>query len=349
MGLPFYEPRGGGWVVLAGKFPPTLNKENDPIRIQPNESPSSYGIAWASEDYLRSGTVPTGTARFNPTRSVGGNTYSWYYKRLCRASADKLIVGSPNMDDVFLAQNGISKIPFGATVLTFFPCLGDGMMVITASGSHLLTNCADSRGLEYFQRGELLKDFYTANAAYATVLNDIPYVCNAKGVFSYDGREVKELTRAVRDSIGNFASVAILADYDNDLIIGTNKFAIDTKSGKLFDYGTSGFYWESRVIAQSFDYNPFDVQSVAFVIHHASTAGGKIGWSSKTENTDWYEEQTINIPYQEGKYTRIEAAVARPIRTGYRFQIKLNSLSSNIYIREIQVCLQNFDLGTYTE
>jgi len=55
-----------GPITLGGDFPPTLNKDQDTTKLEVNETPASYGLDWDVEGILKSGSVPTGTARVRP-------------------------------------------------------------------------------------------------------------------------------------------------------------------------------------------------------------------------------------------------------------------------------------------
>lgn len=67
-----------GWVQLAGGFPPTLNKDDDATTLRESESPDAYGLNAESDGQLRTGSIPTGTARSAPTRTVtDGNLSDW--------------------------------------------------------------------------------------------------------------------------------------------------------------------------------------------------------------------------------------------------------------------------------
>ena len=336
-----------GWVQLAGQFPPSLNKEEDPTRLKPFESPDCYGVDPDKDGRLKSGSVPSGTARSAPTRTIGSTTYYWYYDRLWRLSAtsQRLLCGIPSLDTVFLKQAGAGPLLANSAIVTYLPCLQDAMLVVTATGSHLANNVKDPRG--FFELGPFLQEMYASTASHVTVLDGIPFVCNAAGVFSYDGQTVKEWTRPVRDSVSPFASTALTCVYPKKYVVGTSKFVIDTTNGKLFNFGTSGFRFTSRTLAVSEEYSPFMTQAIAFILEHGDTTGGTISWQSKAEDGNWYSEPDINVRYTEGQYTRIETGIRNPTAMARRFAIRITALDSSLYIRDIVACVGGFTQNSF--
>ena len=344
--IPLFEKRGAGWIVLAANFPATLNKEVAPTLLKVNETPSAYGINAQSEGYLRTGSILTGTARNAPTGTGAGASYNWYYDRLWKATATILDYGAPAYRDRFYRQN-LGKFESHANIVTFMPALGASMWVVTATGSHFIENANDTRG--YFRFGKFLQELWATSATKAITLDGMPYVSNTDGVFVYDGNKTVELTRLVRGSLGSFSNKAILADYEKKYIIGTDSYMIDTETGKLFDYGTSGFLFTSRTMAQGEEMHPFEVDMVALLLKQNTTAGGTIKWETKIEDNDWYKENDIEVRNTEGNFTRIEFPIENPVRLGHKWKMRITSLSDNVYIKEIQARSQNFAVGSFSQ
>ena len=339
-----------GWVLLAGAdrdgaFPPTLNKDQDPALLRPWESPDCYGVDSQKDGRLARGTVLTGTARTAPTKTANGQTWHWYYDRLWRASSASLIYGCPAIYTIFKRQNNGSQFEANAAIVTFLPVGGSDMAVVTASGTHWIQNAFDPRG--FFELGKFSQEMKASTATYVTELNGLLYVCNASGVFSWDGNKVTELTRPVRDSLGSFASTPILADYQKGAIVGTSKFVVDAETGKLFDYGTSGFRFTSRTLTGESEYRPLEVNSIAFAYERTNAANATIKWQTKVEDGDWYDEPDIVVHDADGERTRTAAGVENPNRTTRRFAMRITSLPANLRIREIRAevtnCAQSHD------
>ena len=332
-----------GWLVLAGEFPPSVNTDDDDTKLKPFESPECYGVDMTIDGRLKTGTIPTGTARSSPTKTVGAVTYSWYYKRLWLATTTTLSYGAPEYDDAFFPQD-LGKFTFDASIVTFMPVLERDLWVATATGSIMLRGTNDPRS--FFDPGRFVQEMDVAAANRALSLDGIPFASTATGVFSWDGNNTKEWTRNVRDSLGSFGAVAITANYDKKYIIGTAKFAIDTSNGKLFDYGTSGFRFTSRTLAQPNQYNPFQVGAVGFVIERADASDGTIKWQTKFEDNDWFDEDDIRILDDK---TRVQRDLENRIGAARKFAVRITSLSSNIYIREVQVVVSGLAQEAFTE
>jgi len=345
-----------GYVTLAGEFPPSLNTEEDPTRLKPFESPDCYGVDIAKDGRLKTGSAPTGTARTSPAGTGGYTAWSWYYNRLWSASGAVLTFGSPDYRNVYYRQ-GLGEINAAATIITFMPCFGSSMWVATASGSQIITNVDRTNG--DFEAQQFYQELSVPVAGCALTVGGIPIVLNANGIFSLaQNGEVAELTRAVRNSLGGFAYSAsatdgIRADYEKKRVVGYDgavaKCVIDVPSGKLLDYTTSGFRFTTRTLAQVPSYRPFKVHNIALLVEHADTAGGTVEWETKIEDSDWFTEDPIEIQAWEGQYSRIEAPINRESVTGHRFAVRLTSLSSNIYIREIQVNVEGLAHGSFSE
>lgn len=334
------------FVLLAGDFPPTLNKESHPTQLEVNESPDAYGIAWDSQGRLRTGTVPSGTAYSVPTKTISTVTYYWIYNRLWRYSGSTLYYGAPHYDDLYLAQN-VGRLACDATIITILPVLGESLMVCTASGSLIIRNANDPRAFMFQTHWYSALD--VAAAANVALLGNVPFVSSASGVLSFDGNEIKEWTAKVRNTLGSFTTANLGVDYEKKLVIGGTSFAIDAAREKLFDYGTAGFRFTTRTLAQPAMLRPFRTTSISIGVQHGSAAGGTIKWESQIDDNDWYAEPDIEVPYNEETYSRIQRAVENPVRTGMRFRIRLTSLSSNLYLTDIFACTDGLAMEAHKQ
>lgn len=336
-----------GWMTLAGDFMPTLNKEDDPTKLKVNESPDCYGVNCDTPGRLAAGTIPTGTARIAPTKSVHGQTYNWYLNRLWRVISSNILTwGSPWYDDKLLLQ-GVGKHQFDANIVTFMPCLEDALWVATASGSYLLNFAKDNRG--FFNMNKLSQEMTVSDANNALTLNGMPIASNANGVFMYDGRQVKELTAKVRNSLGNFSNKAITANYTKGWVVGTNSFVVDTLSGNLYDYGTSGFRFTSRTLTASSGNSPFIVGRIGFVLEHTDSADGTISWQTKVEDNDWEDQEDIDCSAIQGYMSRVDTMMNSDPTNCHRFALRITALPSNIRIKEIQAEVTGLMLGDISE
>jgi len=169
-------------------------------------------------------------------------------------------------------------------------------------------------------------------------------------VYAWNGSKITELTRAVRSSLGSFGAVAIKTDYLYQKIIGTFKFAIDTTTGKLFDYGTSGFLYTTPTMAQDRAKAPFQVNSVAFSYEMITAGSATITWQSKAEDGDWYDEEDIEIiGDQEGEYSRKEVEISNPTQSAHKYAFRIKSMDSNVAIEEILVNVAGYAVEAAAE
>jgi len=335
-----------GWVQLAGDFPPSVNNTDDPSKIKPFESPSCYGVDCTKDGYLKTGTIPSSVNAVVTTKTVHGVARLWYYNRLWNFSGMVLTFGAPDYDDFYYAQ-AMGKLKAYANIITILPCFNTDVVVITATGSHMVQQTVDARG--WYEFAEFLQDFYTDSSTKAVIMNATPYVANTRGVFSYDGQKINEWTRPVRYSLGSFQDVAIAADYTRRFIIGTAKFAIDTEKNKLFDYGTAGFLFTSKTLMGEGG-RPFEFDNVGFQIEHADGANGTIEWQVKVEDGDWVDQDDIEcIAGEQGSQSFIQVPVIGVNTACHKMTVRLTSLSSNIYIRDINVCVRGLAQEAYSE
>lgn len=327
-----------GMYRLAHDFPASLNTEDDPSQIKPYESPECYGIDCTKEGRLATGSIPTGTTRDAPTVTISSTEYKWYYNRLWRAAGPLLYWGAPFYDAVYF-PHGLGKVQVGDgdTIVDFMPCFKSQMWVLTAGGSYFIGG-ASNHAQDDFQLSQYVQELKTGTASYAMTLNGDPVVANSDGVFMWNGSSVKELTKPVRSSLGSFTNVAIKADYELQKIIGTSKFVIDGVTGKLFDYGTSGFRYTTPTMKQAQGNSPFIVNSIVIAYEMITAGSATISWQSKAEDGDWVDETDIEIVNDiEGNYSRKEMEIINPVRAAHKYSFRITSMDSNVAIEEILV------------
>jgi hypothetical protein len=334
------------WSTLAEGFPPTLNKDTPATGLKPMETPDGYGFNLNVPGRLASGSIPTGTAA---TLAYGTGSYTAYrliYNRLWTTATNVLSYGAPEYTASFFEQGlGSITFPEASAILAYMPFGSGDIGVLTAVGAYVV-NGAQGRG-GGFTRGHLIQELAIAAATYAVELGGIIYVSNAGGLFAWSGEQYVELTAPVRNNLTGFASKAILADYVKRRIIGTSAFVYDVPSKRLFDFNTAGFLYTSPTLVSD-GYRPFVVEKVAFVVEYADANPGTITVQTKLEEDAWSLPDDVQANYQEERFTRIEYCLPTP-QSAKRFTLKLTSLSSNIYIREIQVFAEGFTQGAYAK
>ena len=324
-----------GMFELASQFPPSVNSSDDPSQLKPFESPSCYGVDSDNDGRLSTGSIPSGTTRDNPTKTISTVVYDWFYNRLWLISGSTLKWGAPKYDDIYL-PHGLGKRQFDYTILDIQPCFQNQLWVLTSGGSYFIQN-AKSEGEEDFESTQYVQELTTTSATYALTLNGLPVVSNSSGVYMWTGSKVVEMTRAVRNSIGNFGAVAIKTNYLQSKVIGTSKFAIDGESGKLFDYWTSGFRYTTRTMSQPEQYQPFVVSNIAIAFELSSGGSATISWESKCEDNDWTPQEDIEIVADADVKSRVERAILNTPTSAHKFAFRITGLSSNVNIRAIHV------------
>lgn len=342
-----------GLLTLAGDFPPSLNTSDDVTALKPFESPACYGVDCDRDGLLKTGTIPTGTVRLAPTKTVKGKTYNWYYDRLWRTDTSvqtDIIFGAKYYDTVYQVQ-GRGRLTAAANVIAFQPAFKRDMWVLTQTGSQIVRNAIDDNG--QFIADHVMQELRVSSGkdSCAVVLDEKPYCANTLGVWSYDGSVVAELTRPVRESVGAFGSeVQLTCDYRRKFIIGQNKFVIDTTNNKLYDYSTAGFLFTSRTLVAD-GYRPFGIGDVSFSLQFDpnDATDATISWWTKAEDNDWYQENDISVTNADGTKTYVSVRPENPCTTARKFAIKLTGLSSNLYIRQIDLNVSEYDQGTFSQ
>lgn len=329
-----------GWAELAGDFPPSVNTDSDSTGLKPFESPACYGADCQASGYLKTGSILAGTTRHAPTKTLGTDSYLWYYDRLWRNATGTatLTYGARHYDSVYVPQ-GFGKVIAEQNIVTFMPALSNDMWVLTATGSQMLTGATNATG--QFALGQFMQEAYASTATFATTVAGVPHFANEDGVFSWNGQDIKELTRAVRTSLGSFTTAALTADYSEKFLIGAAKYVIDVDNGKLFDYGTEGFLFTSRPLTSD-NKRPFQVDGLAINLEYASDGNDVLKWESKMDDDPWYEEPDVTLRNEEGERSRIELAIENSNRHGRKFAIRITTLPSFIKIENIQVMVAEF-------
>jgi hypothetical protein len=341
-----------GPVKLAGDFPPSVNTSDDVTALKPYESPACYGVDCQRDGQLKTGSIITGTARVATTKTIGSTTYYWHYDRMWRSSTADLIYGAKFYDDQYQIQ-GRGKVTAETAIVAFMPALKDQMWIAGGSGSEFIDGATSPNG--QFRLGQLIQELNlsTGKGTSALTLDEIPYCVNTKGIWSYDGSAVKEWTRPVRNSLGVFNDeVALTADYQNKFIIGAASFVLDVTNGKLFDYGTSTttFLFTSRTMVAK-GYRPFAIGDISFSLQFSTTDtnDATISWETKCEDNDWFVEPDIVVSAISGTKTLVSRRPTNPVTTAHKFALRINALSSNLYIREIDITSAELAQDSFSE
>ena len=345
-----------GLIKLAGDFPPSVNTTDDVSKLKVYESPACYGVDCKRDGLLKLGTIITGQPRLYHTVTLGNSTtlvnYAWYYDRMWAigAAATDLVHGAKFYNDIYQVQ-GRGKVTAEDSIVAFMPCLRSEMWIATASGSQFIRNATAPSGQFYLDH--LIQEFFISagKGGSAITIDEIPYVVNTKGIFSYNGSALTEITRPVRYSLGSFGQeVTLTADYQQKFLIGGSSFVVDVTNGKLFDYGTSGFLFTSRTITGD-NYRPFGIGDISFSIQFdpATLQDGIIKWQSQAEDGVWVDEPDLNVVCGNGANTLVQVRPQNVVTNAHKFTIRIISLPANIYIREISMNVIGLAQGSFSQ
>ena len=339
------------WIKIAGTFPPTLNKVNDPAYLKENESPAATGLDCNKPTYLAAGTVPTGTARIAKTYTIGATTYYWMYNRLWRWASTQLTYGAPEYKAIFYPQ-GLGSIDFledAQNILTVIP-FGGALAVLKSTGGYVISNATSQDA--NFVKSDIIQEIAIDSAANAVELDGIVYVCNTTGLYAVaPNGEVVELTQPLRTSIAPFASAALTADYQKKWIIGGSSFVYDVNNKLFFDYSSAAFSYTSPTLIQrkrGMEAVPFSVDAVAIEYAFGSVAEGSVTLETNVGGRGWGEPQTIKFDAEDDTRDRVMCQLENP-RNGRSFALRLTNLSSNVLIKNIYVSAADYKLEGLSE
>ncbi|MCP4638850.1 MAG: hypothetical protein GY851_00380 [bacterium] len=339
------------WLQFDGA--PGVDSETDPVDLKATHTPAGYGFDLDTLGRLKKGTIPSGDTRIAKGVTISTVPYIWHYNRLwnktnrtAATASNTLTFGAPLYDDVYYAQ-GLGKIPFSedaATIVEFLPFGGDSMAIGKSTGSYVLRGVTDPRGADFWRKGDIIQEIKLATAANATELDSVAYFSAADGLFSFGANgSVTDLTRRVRDSVSDYANIALKPDYSKKRIVGTAKFVYDAETDRLFNFATSGFLWTSPTL-HARDFSPFIVDRFSFVIENTSTDDQTFTVQYKLEEDDWYEEHVVEVLKDTGTHTVVHADVFER-KSVKKFQVRITAMDGGLAVREVRfdAAFEHFD------
>lgn len=341
--------QGDGYrtVSLAEVFPPGLDTETDPTRLQDGFTPDGFGFDLERKDRLATGTIPTGESRVVRTIDITinnvTNTYFWIYNRLWLNDGNLLRFGMPLMDEIFLPHNQ-GVVPCNTltnndpSIDLILPFSGN-LLLGKSNGSFIVPGADSLQG--FFTRGSLIQELKVTNVNNAIELEGIAFISNGSGLFRVPGGDAPEVSRLIRNSVGPFTSRALTADYETRRVIADGATSAqgtvyDLDTDKIFEYDTAqgtGFRWTSRTL--TFGNDPFDVKSVWLYVEHLDDLGGFVNYQVGVEDRGFAEgpDHEITIPFDQETFHKIECAVEpEPCN---KWRMRIIEQSSNIAIRGI--------------
>ena len=342
-------------LTLAEGFPSGLNTADPATDLDANETPDAVGLDLSKDGRLAKGSAPTGVARNIAQRTVNSVTYEWHHRRLWRINSTDLEYGAYDYDDKFLKQ-GISKIPAlhdsTTAILQFVPFGSDMMCVSTEEGSSVVSNVADTRAI--MPVSNFIEELKISAAGAITELDGVVYASNADGIFSFNGQQVQEVTRKVRNDLTPFASQNLYyqsGDIEKKYILsGSATNAVvgvyEVPTQKLFEYSGSTFRWTSRQFHLP-NYDTFQPQALRFVVEHNNTDNGYLTYQVRYDDDEWSAENTTNLPYTSELYTIVREDIPNGGQSCRRFQLRINDIDVNKYIKKIVFDPRDFNLDDY--
>jgi len=327
----------GGWIQIAGEFPPKLVTNNASRLLEMGNTPNCTGIDPTAEGYMKTSSIPTVDARTVRQFTVGGNVYDWYYGRMWRASTNQVIWGAPNYTDVYLAQGaGYQDLNQStASILKILPLGEKDLAFMRTTGTNIFVNANDTRA-RWFE-GDFMQEVQIAAATHAVELDGNIYYVNADGFYML--KPSGEVVDIGFDVSGTIIPAAVTADYNKKLIRIGATHVYDVKKEKMFKYSGTTFVYET--MEYQLDNNSTAVTDVEFHYDKTTTANVELKFQTQIEDRGYGLVETISIDAQ-GRGTEQSAEKSLNPDTGKTFQLKITSLPSTIKLTSIWIFVEGY-------
>jgi hypothetical protein len=337
------------WVVLANRFPATLNRDAAPESLQENETPDSFGLGLDRPGWLYYDSAPSSGTAWTGINTVSAPTYApttctWRYcfNRLFGfpATGATVYYGAMNYLDTYLLQ-GLGYIPVDdnnetSNITNIIPISGGNVAVFKSDFCYIIRN-SDSPG------GSLTAEFLKQatglpTAASVIVLDNTMVFANTHGVFAFNGQNITELTLPVRSSLAPFnntVATSLKADFEKRRIIGfasATKFIIDLNDKPmLYDYSTAGFRFTSKTLVAE-DASPLLIDKLMLVYQYSASDYATINIDIK-QNDAWKTESQFTIrPQNDNGMAMLSLNNVLACR---KFAIRITAMSESLYINSI--------------
>lgn len=216
---------------------------------------------------------------------------------------------------------------------------------------------SNTNGLHSFSGGTTIERFRKIRDD-LTDLDNLPLFTEPsnKRIFGGTGKAwVDDFGYLIDDIVtvsANNASYIALTNHTSggSFVIGSNwslifTFVYEIETDKIFKYKADQFRYTSRQIHEP-DYSQFQVDSLIFTVEHSNTSGGTLKYQVRFEDTPFSKTYTMKIPFRSERLTEVREDIERG-RSCRRFQLRITSLSSNIFIKEIKVDHKKGSHGNY--
>ena len=348
--------------LLAGEFPPGLNTATPETDLTPSETPDGYGFDLTVDGKIKTGSVPTvanerATARVQQINTISTIPYLWHGRRLwnitnltASTASNVLTFGALDYDEVFYPPSSrFNKIHFSedtATILAVLPLEPDALFIAKTTGGYVIRNISDTRG--FFQVSDLVQEMACGAANRAIVMGNVVYVGNATdGIQSYENFKTNEVSRKIRPSRATIGALALTADFERKLLILGSTYVYDVTADKWFNFSGSSFRYTTRRVRAP-NWSPFSVSRVIFTIEHGDETTGVLKYQLRHDKDDWGKTYTVRLPYQPDGYTTVFESLEDNFASR-KWQMRITSLSSGKYIREIHMETEGFGMDDYGE
>jgi len=277
-------------------------------------------------------------------------TIYWHGQRLWRLNSGTLEMSAKNYDDHFFKPaTRLHKIPYtedGQSLLAILPIEPDALFVTKSTGGYMIRNISDTRG--FFQVSDLIQEMAAGAANRAIAIGNVVYVGNATdGIQSYENFKTTEVSRKIRPTRATVGALAMTADYERKQLILGSSYVYDIAADKWFNFTGSSFRYTTRRLRNP-DWSPFSVQRVIFAIEHGDTTNGVLKYQLRHETSTWGTVMTVNLPYQSELYTTVSESLLDN-RSSRKWQMRITSLSSGKYIRQIMMETEDYEQDDYGE
>ena len=325
------------WRTFVQDFPAGLDTETDPRKLRDGFTPDGYGMTPIYPGRLVKGSAPSGTTAVMSTSTISGDVWTWYFRRLWRASGATLLYNSREYRDVVLYQ-GLGKLSFTEdtnNIVTFLP-YGSNMYVGKSTGGYVVPGAMSMAG--NYQHGDIIEALKLSTATHAIEMDGVVYVSNAHGLMALVETGVVPVTSKVLDTtaLADFQGIPLTVDRQRRWVIGTDKFCYAADLKRLFRFGTSGFRYTTRTLIAT-NSTPFLVGGVLLVYENvgADQPDGELKYQIRIDR-EWEDEVTVQVPYDEGSRNIIHLPFETRER-GREFTLRLTDLSPHLQVSRIDI------------
>lgn len=320
-------------TILANGFPPTLNTFTKQTELKPDETPDGYGFDLTVKG-LKQGSCPTGTSQSLRTVTLSNTSYYYLYNRAMRTSAQTIIYGALDYDDVYVpCKDGAMRFDDDSSnVVSFIPLYQDRLLVTKSDGGYIVSNMVDSRTL--FLISSKVPQLACSNASYMISVGGVGYVTNSYGLIGTDGQGFKELSTPIRNNLSYVQNAALTADFGKQWVIMGTQMVYDAVTERFYRYsGTSFLYTSPKYHLPS--YQPFVAERLIFVYEISGDDDGYLTYSIKYDDEDYGQDFNVIFKNDEGQAESLHEDLQNP-RRARAMQIKITAISANLTIKEIR-------------